>query len=287
LFFCRRLLFKSFIPAQMKKVFTLLTGLCLSVIYLNAQTGCNAGYESPVFTNTMNVPPNLAFAIRVTATNAGTLTDLCMWNSGMSFANMKMALYDDNAGAPGNLIASTAVFALTNTAGAMVIPVTSVAIVPGDYYLAGIVDASSSPIPVDNTTTFNIYALPMSFSSPFPATGSSFGTVSGGPVNIWMNITCATSGIQETIGENTLSMEGNPVPAHDIYSMAFHSQKSMPVNISLYNPSGQKISDYEASVTEGESKIDLSLSDLAEGIYMLRISNEEGQILISKKIIRE
>ncbi|HET6992162.1 MAG TPA: T9SS type A sorting domain-containing protein [Bacteroidia bacterium] len=272
----------------MKKIYTLLASVSLfSALSLNAQTNCNAGYESPVFPNTMNIPSNTAFAIRVTAASAGTLTDLCMYNSGVSIVNMKMAVYDDNGGVPGNLVASTGSFALTNTPGAMVVPVTPVNIIPGDYYLTGVIDASASPIAVDNTTSVTIFAMSLPFSSSFPATGTSFSTAPGNPVNIWMNITCSTSGIQETVGAHSLSMNGYPVPAHDVYSMSFHSTTAMKVVISLYNSNGQKVSESEEPIGAGESKIDLPLNGLAEGLYFLRITNEAREVLISKSLVRE
>jgi hypothetical protein len=46
--------------------------------FVRAQTGCNVGFETPLYPTALFVPTNTIFAIKVTASYAGTLTDLSM-----------------------------------------------------------------------------------------------------------------------------------------------------------------------------------------------------------------
>ena len=272
----------------MKKIYSLiLLSAILHQTKANAQSNCDAGYETPIFTNTMLIPANYAFAIKVTAASAGTLTDICAWNAGLSTLNMKMAVYDDNSGVPGNLIASTASFNVTSTSGVLTEPVTPVAIVPGNYYLVGIIDANGSPITIDNTTGATVFQMPLIFSNSFPPTGGSFSTTTGHPVNIWMKITCSTSGINEVIGSGNLIMDTYPNPVYDNYTLALNASMPMNLSIMIYDANGQVVNKVDEKILAGETKVDLSLNGFAPGIYLLRVVDESQQVMIARRMIKE
>lgn len=271
----------------MKKPLLLLAFVLSAGTAAFAQANCNAGYETTVFPNSMNIPANTLFAIRVTAASAGTLTDLSMYNSGNSALNIKLAVYADNAGVPGNLVASTGPIALTMTAGVITTPVTPVAVAAGDYYLAGVIDASGSPIPVDNTTSLTLYGTSMSFASSFPASGTGFATIPGNPVNIWMNITCSTTGLPETAGNPTFIMSSYPSPVRENYFMDFHSAFAQQVTAEVYDCRGAIVLSQAISVAAGESSSSLSMTNLAPGIYFLRMHDASGNMLVNRKLIKE
>jgi hypothetical protein len=117
-----------------------------------------------------------------------------------------MAVYDDNSGSVGNLIANT--LSTSITGGSMTIPVTSsVSIVPGNYYIAAEIDAAGSVIGYDGSASVTVYGTSAVYANPFPANGSSFTTLAGNPVNVWMNITCITE-----VDESTVSVEFSIFP---------------------------------------------------------------------------
>lgn len=264
---------------------------CFSVLVLSAssvvaQTNCNAGFESPVFPNTMNVPPNTLFAIRVTAANAGTLTDISVYNSGLSSANIKLAVYDDNGGVPGNLVASTGPVALTMTAGVITTSVTPVAVAAGDYYLAGVLDVSASALPLDNTTQVTLYGTAMPYANPFPANGSAFSTVPGNPVNIWMNITCSTTGVSEVAGNPSFSMNSYPSPVNENCILEFNSGFSLEASADVYDCNGQLVIGQALYIAAGESTTTITMSDLAPGIYFMVLHDAIGNVVAARKVIK-
>lgn len=271
----------------MKKIYLFAAALLATTNFLFAQTNCNAGNETPVFSFVGPVPGGICVIMPVTAANAGTITDISINNTGQSLANIKFCVYDDNAGNPGNLIASTSAAALTMTAGTFTVPlITPVVIAPGVYYVGAVMDQTASPITIDNTTTTTLYMFGMTFSNAFPANGSSFSSATQNPVNIWMNITCNLSGVQET-ADNALTMSGYPVPASGVYTMNFHSGNSRSALISVYNANGELVLENATNIPAGESSQQLSLAELAAGIYFIRITDGDGEEMISRKLIKE
>jgi hypothetical protein len=166
---------------------------CIVVVFLLltvrsfSQTVCNIGNESPVFTGSQSLPANNIFGVKYTVTSSGTLTGLSMNGLISGTSNVQMAVYNDVAGAPGTLIATSGISAIT--VGTFTLAVTPQLILPGDYYLMAVIDFSGSVISLNTGSTTTVYFTPNAFGSPFPISGSGFGLLPGSDVNTWMNIT--------------------------------------------------------------------------------------------------
>jgi len=93
----------------------------------------------------------------------------------------EVAVYTDNSGLPGQLIASTGPFAVSTT-GPTLIPFTSTPLLsPGNYWFMAVFDNGASVGFTSNTTALVAYqsfvfgsALPTTFGSPITYTGQAF-----------------------------------------------------------------------------------------------------------------
>lgn len=267
----------------MRKIYAIIPAILLSV---SGYSQCNAGYETPTFSSSLNAPANTIFTLTANAASAGTLTGISFYDAGMSTANIKCCVYDDNGGAPGNLIASTASYQLTMVAGPVTLTVTPVFVPAGNYHIGAVIDAPGNVIPYDAATTLTLYAFPSSFSNPFPATGSSFVTTNGNAVNIWMNITCSAAGIQEN-DANSFSVIGFPSPAHDLLTLKYAAPVQQNITTELFNSCGELVLSRNSSLSAGENTQTFDLSTMSCGIYFVRISDDAGNLLASQKFVHE
>lgn len=256
--------------------------LACSFTSAHAQSACDVGNDS-AFSNSLPLPANTAFAIKFTVVNPGTLTGISVIPGIPPSANtnVKMAVYTDNAGAPGNLLAFTT--AIPYTGAVVTATVTPVSITPGDYHVVGIIDANA-PIAYDAASPQSLYGLSMTFSSPFPASGSGFTVVSGYAVNIWMNITCVSSAIEEM--PDIFSVHGYPDPAKDIYTLVIKSASSTNLDIEMLDIRGKQLFVTNATIAEGENILDLPIYTLSNGIYFMRIIDGE-KILYQGKVFKD
>lgn len=264
------------------KLLTLLMVCGISSL-LHAQTGCNVGYETPIFSNSFSVPANTVFTLACTASNAGTLTGISVNGITAGGINIRMAVYDDNAGLPGNLIAYTS--SVPVAIGTVTAPVTPVFIVPGVYHVGAVVDMGSSPVSVDASTT-TIYASSMTFSGAFPATGAGFATLPGNTVNIWMNVTCSSSGIDESSNSSLQFISGYPNPVKDGYELSIQAFHSETLWVELYNPLGQLEMKKEVQLVGGLSTIPVRMDQLDPGIYFERIVKQDGELVHSRSVVK-
>lgn len=249
-----------------------------------AQTGCNVGYESPVFANPVNLPSNTAFFLKFTVTVSGTLTGISINGENAPGINVKMAVYNDIAGSPGNLVAESAIVPVTT--GTVTASVTSTAITPGDYYVGAIISSAGTVITADGSTA-TIYGMSMPFSSSFPASASGFSSIPGNPVNIWMDITCVSSGIDELPADNSFIVNAYPNPMYKTLHLNCVSADPVSVVISLYDLQGRLLCEDKKELMKGDNDVSLNVADLTEGCYLERIVTEDRRLLDQHLLIKQ
>ena len=67
-----------------------------------------------------------------------------------------------------------------------------------------------------------------------------------------------------------------PNPATSVATVFFNNPKTGKVLFDIYSVQGQLVKSGTGWFSEGESQFELSIGDLAEGFYLLRIENEFG-----------
>lgn len=126
---------------------------------------------------------NFLLGSRITVPAASTLTHLCLIAKGAG-PQVKIGLYTDVGGEPGQLIAST--LATTLVAGRLEIPVAETALAAGDYWFMAVYNTTASI----GFNTANAAAVVKytahSFATPLPATFPTPMTYSGQEFNYYI-----------------------------------------------------------------------------------------------------
>jgi len=127
--------------------------------------------------STQDCAPNYLNGNKITVAEASTLTHLCLIGKAAG-PQVKLALYMDVSGEPGQLVASTP--ATTIVDGELEIPVAEAALPAGDYWIAAVYNTIAS-IGMYNYGVVNKYvalafgsALPGTFPAATTATGPGF-----------------------------------------------------------------------------------------------------------------
>lgn len=181
----------------------------------------------------------------------------------------------------------------------------SVRLIPG---VPGAISGSSSvcldgvgnySIPLLNGTTF------YNWSAPAPASiignGSDMVTVDfNGVPNGNYSVTCTPSNIcgnSNTVSfavsvincarmiSNSTSVEMNvsayPNPAHDKVNVEFNSTSANQFEISITDLSGRSIQTIQGSAVKGLNKVEINVNDLAKGLYILKLDNNQSQSVMN------
>ena len=150
---------------------------------------CNTGnsVSTPNFVNA-NFQANTMLGTKHTLTKEGTLYSLNMIGNNTG-ASVKMAIYDDNNGAPNNLIASSNVGTVGN--GIVSLPISPVLLPPGDYWLMAIYDTQGYHSKANNVSANEtVYYKTLPFEESTPTDASSFTTSQGGNFLYFLEIAC-------------------------------------------------------------------------------------------------
>lgn len=248
---------------------------------LHAQN-CDVGNDS-AFGSSISLVSNLAYAIKFTVASPGTLTAISVMPGSpqVNGVNVKMAVYTDNAGQPGSLFASTGAVPFSGLVATAT--VTPVAISPGDYHVVGIID-NNAAVAYNPSSPLTLYGYSMPFVNSFPSTGASFTQTPGYAVNIWMSITCISSGMEQDVYADAAAVFPNP--AADRFSIALHAQKSSAVLVEIYDACGLLLAETPVSLSPGNSTVELPLQEYARGLYFIRVS-ENGGLVYEGKIVKE
>lgn len=76
-----------------------------------------------------------------------------------------------------------------------------------------------------------------------------------------------------------------PNPAQDQLNLSFVSQNSNYVNVSLFTTTGMNVYSNEISPNNGLFSNSIDVSNLSRGVYLLRVSSDEGTLV--RKVVIE
>lgn len=239
----------------------------------HAQTGCNAGNESPGFTNIGNFAADFLLGVKFNVPTSGTLNSLNLWGLGTN-ANVQMALYNDNSGVPGNLFISSVQG--TVTTGIVSLSVTPTFIPSGNYWLMAIYDNIGDQTYQTTSVTGSAFYQSLSFGSAIPANASGFSSYCCRDFHYWMQISCIT-GIDQLYNFSDIRIFPNPF----IDALNIHIKENEQAEIILYDNLSQKLFQQEF-----KNSTTINTEQLAQGIYFYEVRNKN--VAIKKgKVVKE
>src|SRR5687768_13614206 len=156
----------------MKKYYVkhLAIAVSLTLLVTSATAQCTFGNFPPPFNVTGGYGANYLLGTKHTLTFSTTVTGLGYAGNGTG-SGIQMAIYNDNAGLAGTLIAFTA----TSTVGTgnITIPLlSSVAIPPGDYWIMAIYNANLNHVQKSTSSPKTVCYISHTFGTAPPATAS-------------------------------------------------------------------------------------------------------------------
>lgn len=236
----------------------------------NSGGGCNIGNEVDPGWAAGNFSQNFLLGVKFTLSDLGTLNSINMIGNG-SGSNIQMAVYDDNAGVPNDLVISSGV--TTVGTGVVTLPVTPTQLIPGDYWIMAVYQSSGNHSNVDFTITGNVvYYTPLNFGDPIPNNASGFISYENQDFLYFLDITCVL-GVNDTL-ENRVSVFPNPV--EDLLLL------NVPMDVEITNSTLYDISGKNTGIKLIGNSI--NTSSLEKGIYLLSIETSKGSL--NKKIIK-
>ncbi len=244
----------------MKKTATFI--LMLFIACTAFSQDCNIGNSDgtdPDF-GTGNILPDFLLGVNFTLSQVGVLHSLNIIGNGTG-ANFQMAMYDDNAGVPNNLITSTAIS--TVGTGIVSLPVTPVQLAAGDYWIMAVYDNTGSSNNHSNVnlsaSTSVVYYNDLPFGNPIPSNASGFQTYTGQDFLYFAVISCGPLSVND-FEENNFSI--SPNPASDYILIANLKENTM---FEIYDLTGKKLIVKELSASNNQ----IDISSLAAGTYLL------------------
>ncbi len=161
--------------------------LCLGFISpkLSAQCTYQVGNHNATFTNLDVLHEDFLLGVKYTVPYRGTITALNLFGRG-TLANVQMALYEDSAGVPNNLITSSVQGTVTN--GNISLSVTPTQLAAGDYWIMAVYDAGNRHTFRTTTVTKDVYYQAHTFGTSIPNDASSFLTYCCRDFRYWMTI---------------------------------------------------------------------------------------------------
>jgi hypothetical protein len=94
------------------------------------------------------------------------------------------------------------------------------------------------------------------------------------------------AGVLDPVDFEKTSMHVYPNPTRDVFKMSFKLNKMMPIEISLYTITGQKIETlYSGTELAGQKDFSFNRLALAKGVYLLRVTGGKGDIATEKVVV--
>jgi len=236
----------------------------------NSGGGCNIGNEIDPGFGAGDFLENYLLGVKFTLSDLGTLNSINLLGNG-SGSNVQMAVYNDNAGVPNDLVINTGV--ATVGTGIVSIPVTPTVLSPGDYWIMAVYQNFGTHSNVDVSISGNVvYYNSLVFGNPIPTNASSFISYLNQDFLYFLDITC-TLGVDDAL-EDLVSVYPNPVT-----EMLFID---IPTNVELTNLRLYDITGKDTGLKINENSINTSC--LERGIYLLTIETLNGSL--NKKIMK-
>ena len=244
----------------MKKIATLIAMLFIALSAFSQD--CNIGNSDGTDPNFIpgNILPNYLLGVSFNLSQVGVLHSLNMIGNGTG-ANFQMAIYDDNAGVPNNLVTSTAISSVGT--GIMSLPVTPVQLAAGDYWIMAVYDNNGSSTNHSNVnysaTGKVVYYDDLPFGNPIPNNASGFLSYTDQDFLYFAEISCGPLSVNE-FQENIVSI--SPNPATDYIVIGNLKENTM---FQIYDLAGKKLIEKELSATNNR----IDISQLAIGTYLM------------------
>lgn len=143
-------------------------------ILFSANSQCTFGNENPGFPGPSSYGANYLLGVKYNCPNAMTIDALHLYGLGTN-SNVQMAIYEDNMGVPGNLLAASALGVVGTGDISLAIPPTSLN--AGDYWIMAIYDnigGTNGHTNYTTTTSKTVYYTSLTFGSPIPTNASGF-----------------------------------------------------------------------------------------------------------------
>lgn len=210
---------------------------------------------------------NFLLGQKFTTATANDITALGI-NSQTSGQQVIMALYTDNAGAPGTLITQSA--STTLSFGDNIIDVPDVPINAGDYWIMKVLDGTNATITESDSGASLTHFTSLSFGETLPINYPVGSSYSDDIFATWMVVCPATLGIIENNFKNDLVIFPNPTQGD--FSIDLKKTYSN-ISVRIVNVNGQVI--HSKNYTNS-NKLDLNINN-SSGIYLIEISNENMQ----------
>lgn len=143
-------------------------------ILFSANSQCSFGNENPGFPGPSSYGANYLLGVKYNCPNAMTIDALHLYGLGTN-SNVQMAIYEDNMGVPGNLLAASALGVVGTGDISLAIPPTSLN--AGDYWIMAIYDnigGTNGHTNYTTTTSKTVYYTSLTFGSPIPTNASGF-----------------------------------------------------------------------------------------------------------------
>lgn len=214
----------NFAPARHWKMTFALAGGFL-ILNCRAQE-CNIGNEDTTGYDNLSVPfwSNYLLGCRFYLSTTGTLQSMNLISL-TAGAQVQMAVYDDNSGAPGNLISSSNVGGVAQ--GITTLPVTPLLLNPGYYWVMGIYSGNEYGICNNSTAGNLIYYTSLTFGNPLPLNATGFINYIGADIAYFLEINCLTTG-EKLMGKENIKVYPNPASG-EIYITAPGKEKQFSI----------------------------------------------------------
>ena len=162
--------FKSFYNLKKVSIMALFFGFLPSTFYGQ----CTFGNVSPGFTDLPSIGANYILGVSYNCPSSMIITSLNLFGLGTN-SQVQMAIYSDNMGVPGNLLAESEIGIVGNGIVSLSIPPTALA--AGDYWIMGIYPNDGSGVSHTYYTTLtskDVYYQSLTFGSSLPTDGTGF-----------------------------------------------------------------------------------------------------------------
>ncbi|MCL6294524.1 T9SS type A sorting domain-containing protein [Jejuia spongiicola] len=223
---------------------------------------CNIGNDEFITPIPGNFIANNLLGTKYTLSEEGTLKSINMIGFGTG-SGVQMAVYDDNAGVPNNLITFSDFGTVGN--GVISLPVTPIVLSPGDYWVMAIYEITSEATDYANIMGSTVYYKALDYGGALPTNASGFDSFPNRDFLYFLEIECGN-----TLSNNNHDFREEvsifPNPSSDYITI---SNLEFSKNYTIINYLGQEVMDGTISNNE---KIDIR--SFNNGLYFLKFNNE-------------
>ncbi len=252
----------------MKNLYILFLIFTFQISILHAQD-CNIGNTNDAVLQDMSA--NFLLGNKHYLSENGVLQSINLIGN-YTGANVQMAIYADNSGAPGSLV--VAANAGPVVGGTVTFPVTPIQLYPGYYWIMAVYSSNGdSTFGSGNTVT---YFQSFTYGNPMPSNMSSASSYDGYELTYFLEITCGSLDIDDNEQEQILIY---PNPNQGLVNIDLGSLQN--ASIKVINIIGQVMYAKE-HIDSANHQFEFNE---AAGIYFVEVTSKEGKQIV--KLIKE